>query len=526
VVDDVARDVEALSFLLPKLKLNFILGYIPDCYDDALINGMCAYLGKAIKPAYSNIVVGDFNLSTVDWQCMTARDRHHRAFLNQIAPLGLQQLVHEPTRGNNILDLIFSQDDRLVYDVAVVDHLGRSDHSMVTFTVHCNFSRPCDGIHRQGRIDFEGLRSSLAGNCWDEFHSANYDSVDQAWDCFLATIRRKVDCWRVSRPRARSAGPHMPRNVSKLCRKKLKLWKLYKGSRTAENLRIYNDCRLAYAKMVDDWHSSLEVATLREGNASALFRLYRQKTGTSRTLPPFKMGNDFVTDDLAKAEMLNTIFSSNGVHDDNQACPTSLQRCNNEGDCHHVSFDPNSVRQSIDKLKPSHSLGPDGFSAFFYKQISREICRPLSEIFTLSFRLGKLPSIWRTANVIPVFKKGNAADPLNYRPIALTVVPCKIMETIIRNSLMAYLESRNLIGKDQFGFMPGRSTTYQLLVGLDQWTSALDAGVPSDIIHIDFQKAFESVVHRRLLYKLENFGVGASFCCGLQTSSRTGRRGS
>jgi hypothetical protein len=119
---------------------------------------------------------------------------------------------------------------------------------------------------------------------------------------------------------------------------------------------------------------------------------------------------------------------------------------------------------------------------------------------------GNLPSIWTTAKVVPVKKKGDSANPLNYRPISLTAVPCKIMETIIRDGMLFYLNEFNLINSDQFGFMPGRSSTHQLLAMLDKWTEALDYGVPSDVILFDFQKAFESVVHSKLLFKLQYLG--------------------
>jgi len=109
--------------------------------------------------------------------------------------------------------------------------------------------------------------------------------------------------------------------------------------------------------------------------------------------------------------------------------------------------------------------------------------------------------------VVPIFKKGNAADPQNYRPISITSVPCRILERIIKDALIIYLKTHGLLPKDQFGFLSGRSTTLQLLNCLNDWTEALELGIPVDIITIDFAKAFDSVVHSKLLCKLLGFGV-------------------
>jgi hypothetical protein len=123
-VDRSSDEAEAFSIIFPQQKLNFIVGYLPDSYNDQMIDNLAAFIVESIKPCFSNIVLGDFNLSTACWPSYTAMDLHHRRFMDLIAPIGLDQLVNEPTRGDNILDLILVDSDRLVYDIVVQDHLG------------------------------------------------------------------------------------------------------------------------------------------------------------------------------------------------------------------------------------------------------------------------------------------------------------------------------------------------------------------------------------------------------------------
>ena len=112
----------------------------------------------------------------------------------------------------------------------------------------------------------------------------------------------------------------------------------------------------------------------------------------------------------------------------------------------------------------SMSLGPDGLSAFFVKRISNTIALPLSILYQKSFNTGILPGIWKKAIVIPIYKgKGTQFDVNNYRPISLTCVLCKVMESIIRNQIVVHCDSNKLISDAQHGF---RSNTLQLLTYL------------------------------------------------------------
>ena len=108
---------------------------------------------------------------------------------------------------------------------------------------------------------------------------------------------------------------------------------------------------------------------------------------------------------------------------------------------------------------------------------------------------------------VPVFKKGSSSSVENYRPISLCCVTCKLMESIINESLMKFLSCNHLLKTQQFGFQKHKSCTIQLLSCVNKWSALLDSKKSVDIAYIDFQKAFDSVVHSKLLIKLQNFGI-------------------
>jgi len=103
-----------------------------------------------------------------------------------------------------------------------------------------------------------------------------------------------------------------------------------------------------------------------------------------------------------------------------------------------------------------------------------------------------------------------SSDPSNYRPISLTSVFSKLMKRVVVLDLLAYLQSNNLINKQQHGCLKKRCTATNLLESLNDWTVNIENGRRQPIAYIDFAKAFDSVCHSKLLAKLRQYGVCGS----------------
>ena len=87
--------------------------------------------------------------------------------------------------------------------------------------------------------------------------------------------------------------------------------------------------------------------------------------------------------------------------------------------------------------------------------------------------VGCIPRGWKQAIVFSIFKKGSQKLPSNYRPVSLTSVCCKVMESIVYDSMISFLHCNNLISKYQFGFLARRT---QLLATLNEWKLFTDSG--------------------------------------------------
>ena len=163
----------------------------------------------------------------------------------------------------------------------------------------------------------------------------------------------------------------------------------------------------------------------------------------------------------------------------------------------------------LNALKTCKSPGSDGLHPrllVILHELANEIYLPLSIIFEASIKSIKFPKQWKIARVSAIHKKGNRKLASNYRPVSITSIVCRVLETIIRNFMVEFLVSNNLLSDFQFRFVKGRSTTLQSLLNvLNDWTNSLENKFTTDCIYLDYQKAFDSVPHKRLISKLRSY---------------------
>ena len=139
-----------------------------------------------------------------------------------------------------------------------------------------------------------------------------------------------------------------------------------------------------------------------------------------------------------------------------------------------------------------------------------KISKPLAHVFNMSLQEGIVPLEWKEANIIPLLKKGSRNKSVNYRPVSLTSVICKLLESIIRDHIMDFLIKHKLINSSQHGFLKSKSCLTNLLCFFEEITKWVDEVSPVDIIYLDFQKAFDKVPHQRIILKLKSHGIGIS----------------
>ena len=158
-------------------------------------------------------------------------------------------------------------------------------------------------------------------------------------------------------------------------------------------------------------------------------------------------------------------------------------------------------------INPHKASGPDGIPGKLLKEIAVEVSSAVVLLFQASIDQGKVPSSWKKAPVTPIFKKGNRSSAANYRPVSLIPILSKLCEHILYCAIINHLLEHNVLTDAQHGFRKKRSCETQLLITIDDLAKVLDERGQSDLILLDFEKAFDKVSHHRLLLKIEHYGV-------------------
>lgn len=168
------------------------------------------------------------------------------------------------------------------------------------------------------------------------------------------------------------------------------------------------------------------------------------------------------------------------------------------------------VLDSLRRVKATNTLSADGLSGSIIKPLADQLAPALTLIYNASLTSGIFPSMWKSANICPVYKlKGPKHDPSNYRPISILPIFGRCLEKIVARQLTGFCEINTILPDEQFGFRKNSSCEVALLSAVDEWLSAIDDGDYVGALLIDLSKAFDSVPHQALLKELHSINVGS-----------------
>ena len=210
-----------------------------------------------------------------------------------------------------------------------------------------------------------------------------------------------------------------------------------------------------------------------------------------------------------KAVVLSQFFSSVCTPED-QHKDTDTEMVYDGPMIEDVDITVRLAKKKLSELRLSSAAGPGGIHprVLVLQEAADSLSHQLSRLFSEYLDTSILPQDWRVANIVPIFEKGNKDDPGNHRPVCLTSIPCKVIESIIRDQLMMHLQSRDLPADAQHGFCTGRSCATQLLLAVEEWSALVERGEPVDILYLEPAKAFNTVPPRKLLQKIKAHGIG------------------
>ena len=222
-------------------------------------------------------------------------------------------------------------------------------------------------------------------------------------------------------------------------------------------------------------------------------------------MAPLKENGKMHADPKDKTNILNRQYESVYTKEDTNNVPSPSGQPYQPME--EITVTEHGVRKLLLKINPQKACGPDMTSARILKDLAVELAPLLTAIYQKSFDCGEVSEDWRSANITPVFKKGDRFKACNYRPVSLTSLCCKIQEHIITSNILKHLEDNSILTDCQHGFRARRSCETQLLTLVHELADSIDRGKQMDLVILDFSKAFDRVPHQRLLAKINHYGI-------------------
>ena len=406
---------------------------------------------RASRIPNADIVIGgDFNFPGWDWSTLTLKpgspevELHYR-FRDFLHDQGMEQMVTEPSRGENTLDLFITNNPNLVPRVEVV--MGISDHDAVyaefktTAERRKQTSRP---IPLYNKADWDGMRRAMLDLCQDFEKMDNVDAED-LWSKFKSTLLSATKVFiphKDSHPQR--SQPWFTPELRRLINRRDRSYKKWKKQGTDElreevkqrRREAQRHLRRAYWNYLDGIFTEDTSDTQGRCKFKRFWSYLKNQKSSNIGIAPLKVNGCLHHEPLAKAEALNehfqSVFGDGEIYTaDEYAEKCAMPERDPGSTLEDIKVNEEGVTLLLKKLDPKKASGPDGISARILKELADEISPLLTKLFKVSLATGKVPSDWKDAYVTPILKKGQQYDPANYRPVSLTSIVSKLMEHVI-----------------------------------------------------------------------------------------------
>lgn len=467
------------------------------------------------------IIIGDININIIN------KDHIANNYLNLLASLGFVSHINNPTRLGNTsatcLDHIFIkgiENNNINNISSAIYHTTITDHSTTLVKIEIKEDKVNlrDKQSIKTEIDFEKLNSLLETETWDNIY--NTDNVDDMVDYFIKALTLHLDnSTKITKiyKKINKIKPWITIGLIKSINNRNKLKKVWHKNKSNTELELsykrYRNLTDTLLKKAKYNYYSQKVEEAGK-DTKKLWEVVRDMENKGKPGKEIKIKNDegiLLQGDKEIADTANNYFINIGMRMANKLKPNKLQ-INITPQLNNTSLflrkvTRNEIILKIAELKNNCSPGKDGISTKVLKCIHEYIVSPLIHIINHIFITGIVPKAFKESIVIPIFKDGSRLEIANYRPISLISNIAKIFEKCLKDRIMDYLESFNLLSSNQYGFRNGKNTELAIYDLVSSINESLDRSEKCLAVFLDLAKAFDTVSHNILLNRAEKVGM-------------------
>ncbi|MEL7079500.1 MAG: reverse transcriptase family protein, partial [Cyanobacteria bacterium J06582_2] len=457
-------------------------------------------------------ILGDLNYRHISWP-----NKIHRAG-RQLYPSegkllmeimddhSLTQLVNFPTREAATLDLVITTTPDKFQDI--YSPYKFSDHSAVKCTLSKTESIRERGkrmIKKYNQGDFDKIREEATEFAHTTYLNGmeNKRDLKENWDLIMSFINDTIEKNIPVKVTKQNSLPWVTNRIRRLIRRRDKAHKKSKITGNTSNWKKLQAKITKEVKVAREKYLKISLENAKE-NPKKFWKYIKSVKKEAQHIPALKYNANLIETSKEKANTFNDQFTKIFTKQIFDTVPLNIPRIP-KMDAINVTSE--GVFRLLKNLNGNKAAGPDEIHPKLLGEISSEFTPILTHFFKQSLATNSVPSVWETATICPLFKKGDRSDPANYRPVSLTSIVCKMLEHIISSSIMKHLENHNIITDKQHAFRKYHSCETQLCTVVNDWAKELDKGNQVDIFFLDLEKAFDTVPHELLKSKLHMYGI-------------------
>jgi len=499
-------DVEERSWHFLRLGCDTILlanWYRPGAIEHDAFQSLHGEVARYYSEVSGVFLAGDLNIHHKKWLKFSNADTPVGADLKTFCDsYNLSQLVREPTRNEYLLDLVLTDIPNCKTTVVhyIADHKGILTKLPGPEVLERSVEREV-WILKKAR--WNELQEDLSQYDWRVLNEGSSENglqrfLEVLWLLLVKHIpRRKIRTYKSTHPW-----------LNERCKAAIRKKNEADGTERFEEeqkrcTKVLNEERAAWVQRTKATLAGLPRTSKR------WWRLNRQllhRKANVVSIPTLRDGSDWLSDATSKANAFARTFASKSVLPE-EGVDTPFFGMADFGHDVFVAFRTRVTKRLFKKLDESTATGHDKISAKILKMLASCLAVPFTKIVRRLFYEGCWPGVWKYHLIVPIFKKGSAFHPGNYRGIHLTAILSKVAERMVGVHLVPFLQ-RNAFGSNQWAFSTGLGARDLITMLMLSWILEICLGKKIGAYLSDISGAFDKVFKPYLLAKLQGYGVG------------------